>query len=218
MAAEDYEIDVRPEIMLMEQVLEPLMSGALRIPKFQRPFVWRPEQMLDLFDSIERGYPIGSLLIWETYEPLASLDRIGDLEVPEARPGLPVSYVLDGHQRLSTLFATLRRPADAPRSAEQRNWMWSPYRVLGDADEGVNRYRHWKSSNPPPANYLPVRSVLRTRDFLSYARDLARDASPEMDVDRLTSEGEVVAQRIKSYKLPVVRLVGGGLGDAVEVF
>lgn len=218
MAADDYEIDVRPEIMLMEQVLEPLTSGGLRIPKFQRPFVWRPEQMLGLFDSIERGYPIGSLLVWETFEPLASLDRIGDLEVPRPREGLPVSYVLDGHQRLSTLFATLRRPPDAPRSTEQRHWMWWPYRILGEPDEGTNRYRHWKSAKPPPMNYLPVRSVLRTRDFLAYARELANRAPTDMDVDRLTSEAELVAQRIKSYKLAVVRLVGGSLKDAVEVF
>jgi hypothetical protein len=218
MAVEDYEIDVKPEIMLMEQVLQPLAYGELRIPKFQRPFVWRPEQMLDLFDSIERGYPIGSLLFWETFEPLASLDRIGDIELPEPPSEKPVSYVLDGHQRLSTLFATLRRPATAPRSTEQRDWMWWPYRILGELDEGMNRYRHWKSQGTPPANYLPMRSVLRTIDFLAFARQLAEQAPPGTDVDRLTSEAELVAQRIKSYKLAVVRLVGGSLKDAVEVF
>ncbi|RAY13684.1 hypothetical protein DPM19_18640 [Actinomadura craniellae] len=218
MAADEYEIDVKPEIMLMEQVLGPLADGELRVPRFQRPFVWRPEQILNLFDSIERGYPIGSLLFWETSDRLASLDHIGDLPVPEPRPARPVSYVLDGHQRLSTLYATLRRPADAKRSTEQSDWMWWPYRVLGDVEDGPNRYRHWKQAEPPPANYLPLRAVLRTRDFLAYARDLAKRATPDMDVDRLTNEAEVVAQRIRSYKIAVVRLVDGSLSDAVEVF
>ncbi|RCG31381.1 DUF262 domain-containing protein [Sphaerisporangium album] len=218
MTAEDYDIDVKPEIMLMEQVLAPLADGELRIPKFQRPFVWRPEQILDLFDSIERGYPIGSLLFWETSEPLASLDRIGDLPVPPPREGRSVAYVLDGHQRLSALFATLRRPADARRSTAQSDWMWWPYRILGEAGDGVNRYRHWKRPEAPPANYLPLRSVLRTIDFLAYARELAKRAGDDMDVDQLTGEAELVAQRIKSYKLAVVRLVGGSLEDAVEVF
>jgi hypothetical protein len=219
MAADEYEIDVRPEVMLMEQVLGPLAEGELRIPKFQRPFVWRPDQILDLFDSIERGYPIGSLLFWETFEHLASLDRVGDIPVPDPVPGKTISYVLDGHQRLSTLYGTLRRPADASRSSAQSDWMWWPYRVLGtSSDEGPNRYRHWKSAEPPPPNYLPLRSVLRTRDFLTYARDLADRATPDMDIDQLTNEAELVAQRIRQYKVSVTRLLGGKLSDAVEVF
>lgn len=218
MAADQYEIDVRPEVMLMEQILDPLAKGELRVPKFQRPFVWRPEQMLNLFDSIERGYPIGSLLIWETYDELASQDVIGDLPVPQPEEGRSVAYVLDGHQRLSTLYATLRRPADAGRSTEQSDWMWWTYRVLGDAEDGFNRYRHWKQAGPPPANYLPLRSVLRTRDFLAYARELSERASADTDVDGLIREAEIVAQRIRSYKIAVVRLVGGSLAEAVEVF
>ncbi|MBB6475780.1 GmrSD restriction endonuclease domain-containing protein [Sphaerisporangium rubeum] len=218
MTADSYDIDVKPEIQLMEQVLTPLAAGELRIPKFQRPFVWRPEQILDLFDSIERGYPIGSLLFWETSLSLASLDYIGDLPVPRPGEGRPVAYVLDGHQRLSALFGTLRRPATARRSTEQSDWMWWPYRVLGDVDDGGSRYRHWKRAEAPPPHYLPMRSVLRTIDFLAFARELAAKATPDMDVDRLISEAELVSQRIKSYKLAVVRLVGGSLDVAVEVF
>jgi len=219
MAADEYKIDVKPEVLLMEQVLGPLADGELRVPRFQRPFVWRPEQILDLFDSIERGYPIGSLLFWETSEELASLDRIGDLPVPEPSPGRAVAYVLDGHQRLSTLYATLRRPADARRTTAQKDWMWWPFRVLGTgAEEGPSRYRHWKQAEPPPPYYLPLRSVLRTRDFLAFARDLEERATPNMDIDRLINEAELVAQRIRQYKIAVVRLVGGELSDAVEVF
>ncbi|SEF58054.1 Protein of unknown function DUF262 [Thermomonospora echinospora] len=217
MAADQYEIDVRPEVMLMEQVLDPIAHGELRVPMFQRPFVWRPEQILNLFDSIERGYPIGSLLIWETPEELASLDVIGDLPVPRPEEGRSVAYVLDGHQRLSALYATLRRPADARRSTEQNDWMWWTYRVLGEVEDGFNRYRHWKKAGPPPPNYLPLRSVLRTRDFLAYARELSERAAG-MDVDGLIREAEIVAQRIRSYKIAVVRLVGGSLAEAVEVF
>jgi hypothetical protein len=219
MVADEYEIDVRPEVMLMEQVLGPLAVGELRIPEFQRPFVWRPEQILDLFDSIERGYPIGSLLFWETAEHLPSLDQVGGLLVPEPPPGRTVSYVLDGHQRLSALYGTLRRPADAPRSSTQSDWMWWTYRVLGaTTEEGPSRYRHWRSAEPPPPNYLPLRSVLRTRDFLAYARELSERAAPGMDVDQLTAEAELVAQRFRQYKISVVRLVGGTLSEAVEVF
>ncbi|WP_067180510.1 DUF262 domain-containing protein [Microtetraspora niveoalba] len=214
------EITVTPEIHLLEDLLARIARGELRIPRFQRPFVWRPEQMLDLFDSIERGYPMGSLLIWETDRDLASLDEIAGLKIPSARPGSPVAYVLDGHQRLSTLYGCLRRPADAPRSSEQRDWMWWIYRGLGALDGDAprsNRYRHWKSADAPPPAYLPMRSTLRTMDFLGYARELSGRASAA-DVASLVEEAEQVAQRIKSYKVAVVRLSGGSLSQAVEVF
>jgi uncharacterized protein DUF262 len=218
MAAEDYEIDVRPEVVLMEQVLAPLTSGELRVPRFQRPFVWRPEQILALFDSIERGYPIGSLLFWQTSEHFESLDEIGKIPVPKHSRGRQTAYVLDGHQRLSALFGTLRRPAIQDPSTAQDDWMWRPYRVLGESGENSNRYRHWKQAGPPPLNYLPLRSVLRTIDFLAYARELSDHAAEGIDVDELTSEAELVIQRIRQYKLAVVRLVGGTLSNAVEVF
>ena len=219
MAADEHEITVKPEILLMEDLMALIDVGTLRVPRFQRPFVWRPQQILDLFDSIERGYPIGSLLFWETPERYTTFDSIGGIEPPEGPgPGSAVSYVLDGHQRLSALYGTLRRPRHLGPSSEQRDWMWWPYRVLGEVDDGLNRYRHWKSATPPPSHYLPLRSVLRTMEFLNFSRTLIDDPPEGANPDRLIREAEVVAQRIRSYRISVVRLVGGDLTNAVEVF
>ncbi|WP_405695881.1 DUF262 domain-containing protein [Streptomyces coelicoflavus] len=213
----DKDISVVPEVQFLEQVLEWVARGELRVPKFQRPFLWRPEQMLQLFDSMERGYPVGSLLIWETSMPLASLDSIGGRDIPPVPEGGKVAYVLDGHQRLSTLFGVLHRSADAPRSLMQEDWMWWVHRPLDRADHDGVRYRHWKSGERVPDNYLPMRSVLRTLDFLGYARQLS-DTYDRDEADRLTNEGERIAQRVKNYKVSVVRMQGGTLQQAVEVF
>src|SRR6266498_2515246 len=150
----DRGITVKPEVMLIEDVLGEVASGRLRVPRFQRPFVWRPEQMADLFDSIDRGFPIGSLLVWETDEELASLDTVGGLPVPTRRDG-NLAYVLDGHQRLSTLFGTLRRPADSPRGAQQADWIWWVYRELGAKDR-PNPFVHWKYDRRPPRYLSPM--------------------------------------------------------------
>ncbi|GAA0377240.1 hypothetical protein Acor_30640 [Acrocarpospora corrugata] len=56
----DEEITAVPEIHYLEEILARISSGELRVPRFQRPFAWGPEQMLDLFDSIERGIPSGA--------------------------------------------------------------------------------------------------------------------------------------------------------------
>jgi hypothetical protein len=212
-------ITVKPEIMLLEQVLDEMGRGKLRVPRFQRSFVWRPEQMLGLFDSIERGYPIGSLLVWDTDRALPSLDRVANIDIPPMR-GQPVSYLLDGHQRLSTLFGSLsRRTMNPVPGRGQQAWMWDIYRALGRGRTefaGSTLYQHWRQAGQPPAHYLPMRAVLRTMDFLAYARDLA--ASEGDALGALVDDAEQVAQEIKSYKIAVIRLVGGELSHAVEVF
>ncbi len=53
-----------PQIIPIYDLIDRVASGELRIPRFQRPYVWSPEDMIGLFDSIFNGYPIGSLLIW----------------------------------------------------------------------------------------------------------------------------------------------------------
>ncbi|GAA2209988.1 hypothetical protein GCM10009850_054470 [Nonomuraea monospora] len=211
------EIGVRPDVNLLETFLENVRKGQLRVPKFQRPFVWRPDQMLDLFDSIERGYPIGSMLLWETPAALESLEHVGGLAIPDVPPGQSATYILDGHQRLSTLYASLYRPA-ASDPIDSTDWIWHIYRALGQRDSRANRYVHWKHPSAPPPHYLPIRSVLRTLDFLAYARNLAKTMGDDPFYDELIEEAEQVAQRIKSYKVSVVTLLGGNLAQAVEVF
>lgn len=208
---------VKPEIILLENLLDEIKSGRLRVPKFQRPFVWRPEQMTDLFDSIDRSYPIGSLLIWETNLPLASLDRIADFAVPPPPTDGRVSYLLDGHQRLSTLYGCLRKSHNNSPGTEQSAWMWEIYRALGERTDR-NQFRHWKKPTQPPGNYLPMRSILRTMDFLSFARQLEESVNDPETLASMIDEAEKLAQRFKSFQMAAVRLIGGDLKQAVKVF
>ncbi len=204
------------EIVMMDELLDRVSTGKLRVPVFNRPFVWRPEQMLELFDSIERGYPIGSLLVWQTDEPVQSLSQIGDIEIPDPEPGSSVAYILDGHQRVSTLFGCLIRREGAVKTEDQKDWRWWVYRDLR-AKEKSARYRHYPKSDIVPPHYLPLRSVLRTLDFLRFSRELVEQEG-EHAVDDLIQEAEQISQRVKSYKIALSRLVGGDLNQAVEVF
>src|ERR1043165_2204486 len=78
---------VKPEVMFLEDLFKDIAAGKLRIPKFQRPFVWKPDDMLSLFDSIRRGYPIGTLLLWNTAEKVQSLEGVGPLKIPKSEIG-----------------------------------------------------------------------------------------------------------------------------------
>jgi hypothetical protein len=203
------------EIVMMDELLDRVATGKLRVPVFNRPFVWRPEQMLELFDSIERGYPIGSLLVWQTDEPVQSLSQIGDIEIPDPEPGSSVSYILDGHQRVSTLFGCLCRRPEVSATTDQKDWRWLVYRDLRAAERSAH-YRHYPAG-AAPAHYLPLRSVLKTLDFLKFSRVLV-DHEGEAKADRLVQDAELITQRVKSYKIALSHLVGGDLNQAVEVF
>ncbi|MHC5895598.1 DUF262 domain-containing protein [Nostoc sp.] len=74
--------DPKPEILRIEElVYKSLKIGDIKLPKFQRFFVWKKADILNLCDSVYNGYPIGSILLWFTNQKLASEHQIGDLEI-----------------------------------------------------------------------------------------------------------------------------------------
>jgi hypothetical protein len=96
-----------PSVERLPVILEELHTGLLQIPPFQRDFVWSGQQRLDLFSSVEKGLPAGSLMVWRTKRPLAHDAVVGPYRVPVNGSAAPVQYLLDGRQRLTTLYAAL---------------------------------------------------------------------------------------------------------------
>lgn len=93
----------------------PAEEGGYWLPNIQRPFVWSEEQICRLFDSLMRDYPISTLLIWRTCEDVAHrkfIDvyhgglRLSDFKQP--KDDHAKQLVLDGQQRLQSLFIALR--------------------------------------------------------------------------------------------------------------
>jgi uncharacterized protein with ParB-like and HNH nuclease domain len=80
-------------------------SGQIKLPLFQREFVWEKEQSAKLIDSILKGFPIGTFIFWRTKEELRSYKEVGNHRLPETPKGDYVQYILDGQQRITTLYA-----------------------------------------------------------------------------------------------------------------
>jgi hypothetical protein len=78
--------------------------GDIGLPDIQRPFVWSNAKVRDLFDSMYRGFPVGYLLFWENGEGNGT-KRIGK---PEKAHSVPSRLIVDGQQRLTSLFAVFR--------------------------------------------------------------------------------------------------------------
>jgi hypothetical protein len=80
-------------------------QGLIKVPKFQRDFVWGKVQTASLVDSIIKGFPIGTFIFWKTKEELRHFKDIGNFKLPDIKKGEPVCYVLDGQQRITSLYA-----------------------------------------------------------------------------------------------------------------
>ena len=80
--------------------VEHLLAGRLVIPSIQRGYVWQRHRCPFLLDSLYRGYPMGSLLVWNTNieVPLKKAAVLQEEEV-QLRPAV----LLDGQQRLTSL-------------------------------------------------------------------------------------------------------------------
>ena len=81
-------------------------TGQIKLPMFQREFVWEKEQSAKLIDSILKGFPIGTFIFWKTREELRSYKEIvGNHTLPETPKGDYTQYILDGQQRITSLYA-----------------------------------------------------------------------------------------------------------------
>lgn len=83
-------------------------KGSVKIPQFQRDFVWTKKKSAELLDSVLKGYPIGTFILWKTREELRAIRNIGRLELPPTPKGDFALYVLDGQQRMTSLFAAVK--------------------------------------------------------------------------------------------------------------
>src|SRR5687768_8609313 len=78
--------------------------GDLRLPEMQRRYVWPATRVRDLLDSLYRGYPSGTVLVWETDQEAPARD----LAVEQERPSfMTQKLLLDGQQRLTSLYSVL---------------------------------------------------------------------------------------------------------------
>lgn len=179
------------------RMLEGIERQELLLPHIQRPFVWDEEQMVRLFDSLMRNYPVQTLLFWRTKEAIKArrfmpvVDRDTDLYtlyVPEKSVvDVEKTFVLDGQQRLQTLYALFRGAMLDPQHV--------PLEAYIDVTDGMReidgtdlRYRLKFSAEQLPLPYYRLRN-LTERDARRDAASIAYDLSDALD-DMLTETAE----------------------------
>ncbi len=88
--------------MKLTTIIDQIDLGSLALPKFQRGYVWNRAQVRNLMRSLYRGFPVGSLLVWETQSSVA--DVRGDAQSHNGS----LRLLLDGQQRITSLYGIVR--------------------------------------------------------------------------------------------------------------
>ncbi|MBB3955930.1 GmrSD restriction endonuclease domain-containing protein [Novosphingobium sediminicola] len=100
--------------MSIFQLINEIDNGEIVLPAIQRDFVWDTDRIEGLMDSLFRGYPVGIVLLWETYEPIQIRNFIKDYRGDTVhlfdynQQSRRIKLVLDGQQRLSSLYIALK--------------------------------------------------------------------------------------------------------------
>jgi hypothetical protein len=94
-------------------LLNQVRNEEIVLPAIQRRFVWDEDQIYVLLDSIMRGYPIGVVILWETYGDIQYRAFLRDFRTEnrdsfrENVQGGRLNLVIDGQQRLQSLYVAL---------------------------------------------------------------------------------------------------------------
>ena len=201
--------EVVPEVVFLGKLVERIAAGKIRVPRFQRAFVWKQPDLHALLDSVFRGFPIGSILVWDTEETIETNRRVGPIDI-SPRPGGLVGYVLDGQQRVSTLVGTLRLPDGVESIVDQVDW-----RVYCDL-ENLEFLRVPRGEVEP--QYFPVGSLLNTAGFFAACRRIIKSGVPRRRKLRWINEADRLANAFRDYQLPLIHIREADLDSAVTVF
>ncbi|MBN2529169.1 MAG: DUF262 domain-containing protein [Deltaproteobacteria bacterium] len=205
--------EVKPDIEFIFQLVQKVAQGKIRVPRFQRAFIWRQDQMTDLLDSIRKQYPIGSLLMWETDDELSSAEWVGPIRIPANTKKISASFLLDGQQRLSTLVGSLM-PGNEGESGNQNEDDPNRWRIRYDLK--TEKFAHFLEKDKLEPWHFPLQKLMGTVDFLKECGRIltADDGNGEQYVEG----AQKLVQAFTAYQVPIIRIKNTNLAHAVEVF
>lgn len=203
--------------MDVSRAVDDIRRGELALPELQRPFVWSAAKVRDLLDSMYRGYPVGSLLIWATGAEPDARQIGGDTKDP-----VPRLLIIDGQQRLTALYAVL---TGAP--VLRADFTRGPIRIAFRPTDGTFAVADAAVEKDP--EYLANISVLWepkklkpvTREFLARVRDKRKAVGGDVgdeEFDRLETAIDDL-YNLQAYNFNVVELSAAIAEEEVaEVF
>lgn len=198
---------IDPTPRKLPDLMNSITNGELRIPGFQRDFVWEPARIQKLLDSMCKEYPVGTILLWRAPSEYNHLIREVDLlNQPNIVKDQRYQFLLDGQQRLTSLFITING-----LSSDDKDYS----KIVVDLDvdifdsEDLKKRILFRYRIPDNQQFVSVSSLLGA-DSLKTFKSIESDIYQE----RFMRYVEI----LKGYPFSVVTISEMSIDDAIEIF
>ena len=197
------------ESMFLPELIRKTTTGRILMPDHGLDNHWDQQAMLELLNSIRKGFPIGTLTLYHTAEPGPWVNHAGPTTVPTRVSGSAL-YVMDGTERIRTIMGLLGPADDDDRIIDDIDW-----RIYYDLDTGEFRRRRYGREQ---AQDIPVRTVLNTNDFLTAGHEVnSGTTDPDKAATRL-QEADRLASAFRDYPVSITRVSGTNWTMARQVY
>ena len=166
------------ETITIREILEQVVRGQIRIPAFQRGFVWEPDRVAYLMDSIYKRYPFGSLLFWRTKEKLKVERDLGPFVLPDPKADYPIDYVLDGQQRVTAIFGVFQ--SDLP-VAKSFGWEKIYFDLQAESNAQDAQFVALADTDVSPARHFPLNAIFDTQAYRKATKHFDDDTAKRID-------------------------------------
>jgi hypothetical protein len=193
------------DILTISKIIERISSGDIRIPAFQRDFIWEPDQVAFLLDSIYKGFPIGTIILWKTDKRLDSDKNLGYFVLPEPKKDYPVNYVLDGQQRLTSLFSVFQTVL-TPKTTE---WVDIFFDLDAVEDIQESTFVALDSTEVDIKRHFPVKTFFDSVEYRKATKDLS---------DAQIAKIDTVQRKFIEYLIPNIVFETDNMNQVAIVF
>ena len=193
------------DTLSVREIIEQVDRGQVRVPAFQRGFVWEPDRVAFFMDSIFKQYPFGSLLLWRAQERLKCEKALGPFTLPEPIADYPLDYVLDGQQRITSLYATFQTGKDVAQTSDWKD-IYYDYSLPFDAQD--TQFFALLPSEVDPTKHFPLRRLFDTTAYRRATSSFDEPTAEKIDkMQTVFKETRIPAQIIRPVERQTVAVI-----------
>lgn len=181
-----------------------LEAGTVKIPKFQRAYIWEKSKIIKLLNSIYHQYPIGSIFLWNAPKEYKTYIRESEfIGINTSENSNNYLFILDGQQRITSLYSTLK--GKTVNGIDFRNIYFN-----------LDRKEFLSTAKKKSVHSVPAWRLI---DPVAYGETLADFAimDREMNTTYATTWREC-HEIFNNYPLSIVVSTNNNLDDVVEIF
>lgn len=192
-----------PSVVHLVTLFRQISNGEIKIPAFQRDYVWSEKQIISLLDSVYESFPIGSLLFWRVEQKALEVAPRKLTAFPVTDEVYPLSYVLDGMQRLTTLYGAFHFDPDITNSALNVGF-----------ELRQKKFKSLDQRSKDSELLVPLASLFSPKKLLEFQAVL----TSEEDSDDLLDSVLNLQAAFQDYMIPTVTIQSSDIERVVGIF